>query len=123
MRCKFLRPIRCLNFGYGQRSFLSLQMMMHAWNNYKAYAWGMNELSPEVKLGDDGVFPGTKIGLTIADSLDTLWLMGEFEEVKLGKTWLLEHLAKGMNVVSLKLLVLFAFWLIVVVCHLYHDVL
>lgn len=31
--------------------FFSLQMMQFAWNNYKRYAWGTNELRPVSKQG------------------------------------------------------------------------
>lgn len=78
-------------------------MMMHAWSRYEMYAWGSNELRPEAEKVHDhhGPFPGTKMGLTIVDSLDTLWMMGLFDEVQKGKEWAVEHLRKAMNVVSI----------------------
>ena len=45
---------------------------MHAWNAYKKYAWGHDELKP-VSHGWQEWFG---IGLTIVDSLDTMWIMG-----------------------------------------------
>ena len=45
---------------------------MHAWNAYKRYAWGHDELKP-VSHGWQEWFG---IGLTIVDSLDTMWIMG-----------------------------------------------
>lgn len=75
-------------------------MMVHAWNGYKKYAWGANELAPLVKLPHDGVFGGTRMGLTIVDSLDTLWIMGLFDEVELGKQWLMANLTSTSNKVG-----------------------
>lgn len=74
-------------------------MMKHAWSNYRKYAWGGNELAPEVRLPHPGIFGGTKMGLTIVDSLDTLWIMGMFDEVEAGKQWLVQNLTTQMNVV------------------------
>jgi len=45
---------------------------LHAWSNYKKYAWGHDELKPVSRGWID--FMG--VGLTIVDSLDTLYLMG-----------------------------------------------
>jgi len=45
---------------------------LHAWNNYKKYAWGRDELKPVSRGWID--FMG--VGLTIVDSLDTLYIMG-----------------------------------------------
>ncbi|KFY63759.1 hypothetical protein V496_03714 [Pseudogymnoascus sp. VKM F-4515 (FW-2607)] len=53
---------------------------LHAWNGYKKYAWGHDEVGP-VKGGFRDPFCGW--AATIVDSLDTLWIMGlkdEFEE-------------------------------------------
>jgi mannosyl-oligosaccharide alpha-1,2-mannosidase len=53
---------------------------LHAWRGYRKYAWGKDELQPLSKSGRDS-FGG--IGMTILDSLTTLWLMGlrtEFDE-------------------------------------------
>lgn len=44
------------------RVLLTLQMMKFAWDNYKLYAWGKNELRPLTKNGHIGnmfgEFPG-----------------------------------------------------------------
>jgi len=45
---------------------------LHAWNNYKAYAWGHDELKPV----SHGWIDYMGVGLTIVDSLDTLYIMG-----------------------------------------------
>lgn len=45
---------------------------LHAWKSYKRYAWGHDELKPVSK----GWIDWMGLGLTIVDSLDTLWIMG-----------------------------------------------
>lgn len=44
----------------------------HAWKGYKEYAWGHDELKPISK--SFGEWFG--LGLTLIDSLDTMWIMG-----------------------------------------------
>ena len=56
--------------------------MKHAWDGYKTYAWGRDEVLPISNRGQDN-WGG--MGVTLVDSLDTLWIMGmktEFEEAK-----------------------------------------
>lgn len=56
--------------------------MSHAWAGYKARAWGRDELKPISGRGQDN---WGAMGVTLVDSLDTLWLMGmkaEFDEAK-----------------------------------------
>lgn len=56
---------------------------LHAWKNYKKYAWGYDFLKPLSKKGKN-VFSG---GLMITDSLDTLLLMGLDDEYELARLW------------------------------------
>ena len=53
------------------------------------YAWGDNELKPISKRGHSAAIFGknTKVGATIVDSLDTLFLMGLMDEFNQGKEW------------------------------------
>jgi mannosyl-oligosaccharide alpha-1,2-mannosidase len=56
--------------------------MSFVWGSYKKYAWGRDELKPISHQGQDN-WGG--MGVTLVDSLDTLWIMGltkEFEEAK-----------------------------------------
>lgn len=56
--------------------------MKHAWRGYREHAWGRDELKPISGRGQDN-WGG--MGVTLVDSLDTLWIMGlkkEFEEAK-----------------------------------------
>lgn len=66
-------------------------MTLHAWNNYKLYAWGKNELRPISKRPHGGVFGNIDIGATIIDALDTLYIMGLKEEYQIGHDWIKEH--------------------------------
>ena len=44
----------------------------HAWSAYKKYAWGRDELQPLTKSHSTWF----NLGLTIVDSLDTMYIMG-----------------------------------------------
>ena len=48
------------------------EALLHAWNAYKTYAWGHDELKPLSKSWQEWM----GIGLTIVDSIDTLYIMG-----------------------------------------------
>ncbi|XP_055523662.1 mannosyl-oligosaccharide alpha-1,2-mannosidase IA isoform X4 [Wyeomyia smithii] len=64
------------------------EMMIHAWDNYKLYAWGKNELKPLTKRGHSGsIFGAFDLGATIVDGLDTLYLMGLHKEFDEGRDW------------------------------------
>lgn len=68
------------------------QMMVHAWSNYKEYAWGKNELKPISKRPHTGsIFGSFEIGATIVDSLDTLYIMGMKEEFKEARDWITQR--------------------------------
>lgn len=72
------------------------EMMRHAWNNYKLYAWGKNELKPISKRAHlSSVFGNGELGATIVDGLDTLYLMGLRDEFREGREWVAEHLNIG----------------------------
>ena len=45
---------------------------LHAWKGYKDYAWGHDHLKPISKTYNDWFH----LGLTIIDSLDTMYIMG-----------------------------------------------
>ncbi|CAI5530563.1 unnamed protein product [Closterium sp. Naga37s-1] len=65
------------------------EAMAHAWKGYRQYAWGMDELQPRTKTGANH-FGG--LGLTIVDSLDSLYLMGLTKEFNEAKSWVQEKL-------------------------------
>src|SRR3954462_1386825 len=72
------------------------QEFLHAWNGYKKYAWGHDELKP-LSNGYRDWHSGTLL-MTPVDALDTMILMGR-NDVRLkeeaGKT--LEYIAKNLN--------------------------
>ena len=44
----------------------------HGWSAYKKYAWGFDELKPLTKTHEKWF----GLGLTLVDSLDTMYIMG-----------------------------------------------
>ncbi|XP_069091494.1 mannosyl-oligosaccharide 1,2-alpha-mannosidase IA [Pleurodeles waltl] len=73
------------------------EMMKYAWDNYKRYAWGLNELKPVSKQGHASNLFGNIQGATIVDSLDTLFIMDLKEEFKEAKEWVEKHLDFNVN--------------------------
>ncbi|XP_017100809.1 mannosyl-oligosaccharide alpha-1,2-mannosidase IA isoform X2 [Drosophila bipectinata] len=66
-----------------------VQMMEHAWHNYKLYAWGKNELRPLSQRAHVGsIFGSYDLGATIVDGLDTLYIMGLEKEYREGRDWI-----------------------------------
>ncbi|XP_069478835.1 mannosyl-oligosaccharide 1,2-alpha-mannosidase IC isoform X2 [Ambystoma mexicanum] len=62
-------------------------MMQFAWDSYKQYAWGKNELRPLTKNGHIGNMFGGLRGATIVDALDTLYIMELTEAFQDAKDW------------------------------------
>ena len=77
-----------------------LQMAKHSWDGYVKYAWGDNELKPVSKRGHSAAIFGknTKMGATIVDSLDTLYMMGMMDGFNKAKDWV--KLSLNINEVS-----------------------
>ncbi|XP_039101969.1 mannosyl-oligosaccharide 1,2-alpha-mannosidase IA [Hyaena hyaena] len=73
------------------------EMMKHAWNNYKRYAWGLNELKPISKEGHSSSLFGSIKGATIVDALDTLFIMEMKDEFEEAKSWVEENLDFNVN--------------------------
>ena len=69
-------------------------MVKHAWDAYYRYALGHSEVKPISKVGHDPVIFGksTRVGATIVDSLDTLYLMGLMDEFEQAKNWICNSL-------------------------------
>src|SRR4029453_6866816 len=51
---------------------------VHAWNGYKTYAWGTDDLLPVSRTGRN--WHGHTLYMTPVDALDTMMLMGLDEE-------------------------------------------
>lgn len=72
-------------------------MMKFAWDNYKQYALGKNELRPLTKNGHIGNMFGGLRGATVVDSLDTLYVMELHEEFQEAKNWVEENFDLNVN--------------------------
>lgn len=64
---------------------------LHAWNGYKKYCWGHDELKPLSKTCRD--WYDTPLLMTQVDALDTLILMGLKEEAKTTREYIATHLS------------------------------
>ncbi|KAG7316380.1 hypothetical protein KOW79_019921 [Hemibagrus wyckioides] len=73
------------------------EMMQFAWDNYKRYAWGSNELRPVSKQGHSSNLFGSLRGATIVDALDTLYIMGMYDEFEAATEWVEKNLDFNMN--------------------------
>ena len=68
-------------------------MMKHAWDGYVQYAWGSQELRPVTRQAHkSSLFGSLNTGLTIVDSLSTLYIMGLKEEFQRGRDWVDQNL-------------------------------
>ena len=65
----------------------------HAWTNYKAYAWGHDHLKPISKSAQNWF----GLGLTLIDSLDTMYIMNLKEEFNDAKSWVETKLDFSIN--------------------------
>lgn len=66
---------------------------LHAWNGYKHYAWGADEVMPRSGKPVNFFIDSHSFGLSIIEALDTLYVMGLDDELALCVTWL----RKNMN--------------------------
>ncbi|KAG1963445.1 mannosyl-oligosaccharide 1,2-alpha-mannosidase IA [Pimephales promelas] len=73
------------------------EMMQFAWDNYKRYAWGSNELRPVSKQGHSSNLFGSLKGATIVDALDTLYIMEMYDEFETATEWVDRNLDFNMN--------------------------
>ena len=64
---------------------------LHAWNGYKKYAWGHDDLKPLSKTYHDW-YPQPLL-MTAVDSLDTMIIMGMDDEVAATKQYILDNLS------------------------------
>lgn len=65
---------------------------LHAWRGYCQYAWGNDELRPDSRRGQNS-FGG--IGMSILDSLTTLWLLNMPEEFERAAAFVEDQLEFG----------------------------
>jgi ER degradation enhancer, mannosidase alpha-like 2 len=64
---------------------------LHAWNGYKKYAWGHDDLKPLTKTYKD--WYGQTLLMTPVDSLDTLYLLGFKDEAEKTRKYITENLS------------------------------
>ena len=72
--------VRGANGGNPQAAERVRQEFLHAWNGYKQYAWGHDELMPLSKSYHD--WYGVPLLMTPVDALDTMVLMGFDDQAK-----------------------------------------
>ena len=78
------------------RQVAVVEAFKYAWAEYKRSSWGMDEVKPVSHTSSTWF----NLGLTIIDSLDTMWLMGLETELQEARQWV-EHgldLAQNRNV-------------------------
>ena len=65
--------------------------MAWAWDQYRAHAWGKDEIKPV--SGTTSSFPikGHHLGLSLIEALDTLWVMGLDDRFADGVAWVKAH--------------------------------
>lgn len=68
-------------------------MMKHAWHGYAMYAWGYNEVKPVTRMPHtESIFGGEKLGASIVDGIDTLYIMGLNDEYLAARAWIEKNL-------------------------------
>jgi len=64
---------------------------MHAWNGYKKYAWGHDDLRPLTRTYHD--WYGQSLLMTPVDSLDTMIIMGFDDEARATREYIVKNLS------------------------------
>ncbi|XP_055587361.1 endoplasmic reticulum mannosyl-oligosaccharide 1,2-alpha-mannosidase isoform X2 [Uranotaenia lowii] len=70
-----------------------IEAFLHSWKGYKEYAWGHDNLKPISSSYSDWF----GLGLTIVDSLDTLYIMDLQEEFDEARNWIDQYLRFDVN--------------------------
>ncbi|MGB6984605.1 MAG: glycoside hydrolase family 47 protein [Candidatus Aquilonibacter sp.] len=65
---------------------------LHAWNGYKQFAWGSDEVHPVSGTASDFFVKDHSFGLSIIEALDTLYVMELDDELAMCVKWLRSHL-------------------------------
>jgi hypothetical protein len=84
---------RPLESNHTDRQKAVVDAFRHAWRAYKMYAWGKDELMPITRKSNDWF----NLGLTLVDSLDTMWLMGLTEEFDEAREWVQNEMNVAPN--------------------------
>ncbi|BET02539.1 Endoplasmic reticulum mannosyl-oligosaccharide [Nesidiocoris tenuis] len=86
-----IREEKLLNFtlAVNDKQKAVISAFKHAWSGYREFAWGYDHLKP-ISMKPHDWF---RLGLTIVDSLDTMYIMGLTEELMEAREWI----ANGLN--------------------------
>ena len=74
---------------FDSRAAMVKKSMQFVWENYRRHAWGFDELRPVSGTGRNN-WGG--VGMTLVDSLDTLWVMDMKEEFDEAVQWVDQNL-------------------------------
>lgn len=66
--------------------------MRWAWGQYRAHAWGKDQIKPLSGGSESFPLKNHHLGLTIVEALDTLWAMGLDDEFRDGVDWVKHNL-------------------------------
>src|SRR5437667_11279691 len=69
---------------------------LHAWNGYKKFAWGHDDLKPLSKTYHD--WYAEPLLMTPVDALDTMILMGLKTEARITREYIVNHLSFEKNI-------------------------
>ena len=91
--CGFTSPIVWAQqrINKGQLATQVRAEFLHAWNGYKKYAWGHDDLKPLSKSYHD--WYSEPLLMTPVDALDTMILMGLKDEAKSTREYIVKNLA------------------------------
>jgi mannosyl-oligosaccharide alpha-1,2-mannosidase len=65
---------------------------LHAWNGYKKFAWGHDQVNPVSGTASEFFVDGHPIGLSIIEALDTLYVMELDQDLAEGIAWIEKNL-------------------------------
>lgn len=68
------------------------EAFLHAWNAYRRFAWGKDEVHPVSGTGSNFFIKEHSFGLSIIEALDTLYIMGLDDELHASVEWLRKNL-------------------------------
>uniref|UniRef100_A0A8C5VDC9 alpha-1,2-Mannosidase n=1 Tax=Microcebus murinus TaxID=30608 RepID=A0A8C5VDC9_MICMU len=71
-----------------------VDVFLHAWNGYRKFAWGHDELRPVSRSFSEWF----GLGLTLIDALDTMWILGLRKEFEEARKWVSKKLHFEKNV-------------------------
>jgi len=95
----FARPRKFTEVGAGERTELAArvrQEFLHAWNGYKQYAWGHDELKPLSKTYRD--WYSASLYMTPVDALDTMIVMGLNDEAEKTREFIAKNLSFDQDI-------------------------